>query len=232
VAVRIALEEYAKTTSPDPETGRYQPLQMTNADAVVEMAHAWMSGRERLSDRPAVIVHADAAVLSGGDGWAESPYGPLAAETIRRMACYCHLGMVIDEPAGDPLRVGRTQRRPSWQLGEMVRRRDGGCRFPGCGRTHWTQAHHVAEWDADQGPTDYENLSTLCRADHRRVHEGGWKMEGDPCGELRFISPTGVVLSSWPNETGRPRTDPPPGAAAPPGAATEATAAAEVCSLW
>jgi hypothetical protein len=82
----------------------------------------------------------------------------------------------------------------------------------GCGgrrRTRWTQAHHLREWDAHHGLTDYENLATLCRRHHRLVHEGGWKMSGDPCAELVFTSPTGSVLASWPDDNRRPPGDPP-----------------------
>jgi len=169
-----------------------------------------------------VIVHADVRVLAGEDGWAESAYGPLAAETIRRMACWCQLTMMVDDPDGDPLHLGRTRRTPTWRLAETVRRRDGGCRFPGCGRTRFVEAHHVLEWEADHGPTDYENLCDLCLAHHHAVHEGGWQMTGDACAELVFTSPDGRIrLTSWPDQRptadhgrsrpdGRPPDDDPP----------------------
>ena len=46
-----------------------------------------------------------------------------------------------------------------------------------------------------------ENLVLLCRRHHRAVHEGGWDIEGDPAGELRFLRPSGA---------GRLDTQPPP----------------------
>lgn len=213
-AVRVALDEYVRGLDPDPETGRYEPVEQSYADALAEMALAWLDGREHHSGRPALIVHADAEVLAGGDGWAETPFGALAAETVRRLSCWCHLTGCEDGPDGDPLRLGRTQRTPTWQLAEMVRRRDRGCRFPGCRRTRWSHTHHVRWWDAQKGPTDFENLCMLCRRHHRLVHEGGWRLTGDPCAELTFTSPTGLVLTSWPDQASRSATGP-PGAGSP-----------------
>jgi hypothetical protein len=137
LALRAALDEYLRDVTKDPLTGRYPPVEHSQAEALIEMALAWLSGHERDADRPAIFVHADARLLSGDDGWAESAYGALAAETIRRMACYCHLSLTGEHDGPDPLRLGRSQRLPTWQQREMVRRRDGGCRFPGCRRNRW-----------------------------------------------------------------------------------------------
>lgn len=38
------------------------------------------------------------------------------------------------------------------------------------------------------------NLVLLCRRHHRAVHEGGWHIQGDPAGTLRFIRPDGFAL--------------------------------------
>jgi len=75
-------------------------------------------------------------------------------------------------------------------LNRQIRRRDRGCRFPGCERTRWVHAHHLVHW-ASGGPTDLDNLATLCGYHHRLVHEAGWKIEGSPNGELIFIRPDG-----------------------------------------
>jgi hypothetical protein len=52
-----------------------------------------------------------------------------------------------------------------------LKRRDGGCRFPGCPDTRFVDAHHIEHW-ADGGETRLDNLvllCTLCRARHK-VH--------------------------------------------------------------
>jgi hypothetical protein len=48
------------------------------------------------------------------------------------------------------------------------------------------------------GPTDPDNLVMLCGYHHRKLHEGGWRIEGDPGDELRFVNPFGRVLSTRP----------------------------------
>ena len=68
--------------------------------------------------------------------------------------------------------------------------RDGGCRFPGCLRTRWTHGHHLIHW-ADLGPTNLDNLITLCGFHHRLVHSQGWIIAGNPNGEVTFINQWG-----------------------------------------
>ncbi|MHB8664806.1 MAG: hypothetical protein ACYDH6_20715, partial [Acidimicrobiales bacterium] len=43
------------------------------------------------------------------------------------------------------------------------------------------------------GPTDYDNLVTLCTRHHHHCHEGGWKVTGDPCAEITFTSPDATI---------------------------------------
>ena len=89
-----------------------------------------------------------------------------------------------------PIGIGRRSRIvPAW-LRRHVDHRDGGCRFPGCGHTRWTDAHHIRHWGKG-GPTDLDNLVLLCHAHHRLIHEGGWTIRGHPSGRLRFHDPGG-----------------------------------------
>ena len=66
-----------------------------------------------------------------------------------------------------------------------------------------TDVHHIV-WASKQGPTVMSNLLTLCVAHHSRVHELGWKMDGDAQAEVRFVSPHGRVFVSSPSPTWRP----------------------------
>jgi hypothetical protein len=62
--------------------------------------------------------------------------------------------------------------------------RDGGCVFPGCRRPQgWCETHHVRH-RLDGGPTDLNNLALLCRAHHRAIHEGGWRLIRGPDGRF------------------------------------------------
>jgi hypothetical protein len=88
-----------------------------------------------------------------------------------------------------PLDVGRTTRvvQPAQRTALAVR--DGGCVFPGCDRPlSWCEAHHLVHW-LDGGPTDLDNLALLCRAHHRAVHEGGWRLVRGPDGRLTATPP-------------------------------------------
>ncbi len=69
--------------------------------------------------------------------------------------------------------------------------------LPGCGRTRWVHVHHVVHW-ADGGPTDLDNLVTLCPAHHKLVHEQGWRIRGSPGERLVFVSPYGPTLGTGP----------------------------------
>src|SRR5918993_1055753 len=88
-----------------------------------------------------------------------------------------------------PLEVGRATRviQPAQRAALAVR--DGGCVFPDCTRPlAWCDAHHLRHW-LHGGPTDLANLALLCRAHHRAVHEGGWRLQRDPNGRLTATPP-------------------------------------------
>jgi Domain of unknown function (DUF222)/HNH endonuclease len=88
-----------------------------------------------------------------------------------------------------PLEVGRTRRvvTPAQRNALVVR--DRGCVFPGCGRPPgWCEGHHLISW-LDGGPTDLPNLALVCRAHHRAVHEGGWRLGRDPDGRWTATPP-------------------------------------------
>ena len=162
------------------------------------MARSYLSATGGRDPRPTVVVHADARVLSGEEGWAETTgWTALAAESVRRLACFCKLNVVAEGPDAVPVGVGREQRlAPDW-LADLVRHRDGGCRF--CGSRLFTEIHHIVPWEWPYlGRTDLDTMCELCSRDHHLTHEGGWRIEGDVNGELRFISPTGLVLRSYP----------------------------------
>ena len=85
---------------------------------------------------------------------------------------------------------GRVSRQiPGW-LRRLVFARDGGCRFPGCGRTRWTHGHHIIHW-AEDGPTNLDNLLTLCGFHHRLIHSQGWTIIGNPNGPVEFLDQWG-----------------------------------------
>jgi hypothetical protein len=82
-----------------------------------------------------------------------------------------------------------------------IRRRDGGCRFPGCGTTAFTHPHHVRWWSA-KGQTDVDNLVLLCTFHHVLVHEGGWSLTYRRDNAVRFYRPDGHRYRAGPGPPG------------------------------
>ncbi|MDQ3979406.1 MAG: HNH endonuclease, partial [Actinomycetota bacterium] len=118
-------------------------------------------------------------------------------ETARRLSCDARVAVAASNADGRPLGVGRTRRTvPPWLL-RILRKRDGGCRFPTCTYTRWAHAHHLVHW-ARGGPTDAENLILLCGRHHRLVHEEGWRIRGHPDEEVTFVRPDGRPLPTGP----------------------------------
>jgi hypothetical protein len=88
-----------------------------------------------------------------------------------------------------PLEVGRTSRVVSAAQRAALVVRDGGCAVVGCDRPPaWCEAHHLVHW-LHGGATDLDNLALVCRAHHRAVHEGGWRLDRDPDGRLVATPP-------------------------------------------
>lgn len=198
-AVEAALHRVAGDDGREPETGIFVPFQARASDALVEICSAELGERQRNeADVATVVCHVDAATLAGLDGDAEiEPGRKIAGETARRLACDSRFQIVTENENGEPLGLGRMTRVvPPW-MRRQLRRRDRGCRFPGCSRVHRMHRHHIVFW-ADGGRTDMSNLIQLCRIHHRFLHELGWRIEGDPSGELRFVSPDGRAATSRP----------------------------------
>lgn len=195
--VRQALERIAGTLGADPESGRFPAHDARLADALVALAGGRLA-EDADPERATVVIHLDPEVLAGGEGGAETGSGaPLAAETARRAACDSRYQVLLRDLVTGRLDAGRTTRTIGASLARWLRRRDGGCRFPGCGRRLGVQGHHIHYWSRG-GRTDRGNLVSLCRHCHRLCHEGGWRIEGDAEGELAFVSPTGRRLASRP----------------------------------
>lgn len=200
--LRVAAEERC-----DAQGVPFRPMPERAADALAVMAGEVL---ERRGDahKPTMVVHVAAEHLATGAGSAVIEGGPiLAIESARRLACDANWLVVVDGADGAPIGVGRRSRRiPSW-LSRLVNRRDEGCRFPGCGRTRWTHAHHIRHW-ANGGPTDLDNLITLCGFHHRMVHNEGWTIGGNPNGHVEWIHPRGWRYEPARRLPHRPAPDP------------------------
>jgi len=191
-ALRAKVDAWARERTDD---GRL-PAQR-RADALGEICREWLDVAERPAiggERPHVVVTMDLAALESRAGGRASleDAGTITPESARRLACDAAVTRVITDARSEPLEVGRKTKVVPPALRRAVAVRDGGCRFPGCGRPHtWCDAHHVRHW-ADGGETGLSNLVLLCRPHHRLIHRGfGVAMvEGRP----EFRRPDGIPL--------------------------------------
>jgi hypothetical protein len=176
--VESAVRKRAERMPVNPDTGVFDPWPQRMADGLVEVC---ATTGDETGAKAQVTIHADLSYLveggseTSGSGFAESELGSLLAnETARRLACDSIVECVVYHK-NNPLGVGRRTRTvPRW-LRRLLQHRDGGCRFPGCGRSIFVHAHHIIHW-VDEGPTDLDNLILLCGFHHRFLHEYGWSV--------------------------------------------------------
>lgn len=171
VALRAVQDAWARDGVED----RRSALQR-RADALTELCRSWLDHSDRpqvAGERPHVVVTVDLESLERrlGRRCELEDTGPITPETARRLACDAGVSRVLMSRSSEPLDVGRKTPVVPTGMRRALVIRDGGCRFPGCGRPHaWCDAHHVEHW-ADGGETALENLVLLCRPHHRAVHE-------------------------------------------------------------
>ncbi|HEU4617654.1 MAG TPA: DUF222 domain-containing protein [Gammaproteobacteria bacterium] len=163
------------------------------ADALVALAKAYLGGggQEGGSGTPPhyqVTVHVEEAALRGSAGRSGVPI-----ETVRRLACDGDLVVLVEDRHGEPLSVGRKTRVVPAAIHRALWARDGGCRFPGCGRKRFVEAHHIEHW-ATGGETSFANLILLCSAHHTLLHEGGFRIEKDYRDRWYFRRPDGRAV--------------------------------------
>jgi Domain of unknown function (DUF222) len=187
----------------DPRTPAQQ-----RADALVEIARTYLAARPARGNLPHLLVLTDPPTLRGdhvgecrlADGTRISP------ATARRIACDAVIQELVIDETGVPLALGRSTRNFTPDQFRAMVARDGGCRCCRASPEH-CDAHHVNEWN-NQGPTDIDNGMLLCRYGcHRGMHEGHWRVVGNPNARLDFSDRDGNhIATSEP----RPRVEPIP----------------------
>ena len=167
-------------------------LDATRFDALAQIAERMLAQRPAAAERGdigrlALVIDTDgvaemAASLDDEIDGDEVAAGELtlggrriSPEVARRWSCDIRASVML-EHEGHACDEGRDTRIVNRKLRRALHRRDGGlCRFPGCGATAWLHAHHIVHW-SNEGPTDLDNLLSLCGFHHSLVHEGGWSV--------------------------------------------------------
>src|SRR5439155_11550272 len=150
-------------------------------------------------ERYQVVVHVDAPVLADPEQPGQSVLEDgvrVSAEMSQRLACDAGRVVMRHDADGRIVEIGARTRTIPPALRRALHHRDRGCRFPGCGRPV-AVGHHIRHW-AQGGPTTLSNLALLCRWHHGAVHEGGYQVELEPDGTLRFRRPDGRLLPDVP----------------------------------
>jgi len=200
-AIKHRLDSLAGTTATaagdDPRTQAQRVLDAA-AELLLSGARTDHDGRRVTGDDaivPRVLVTVPVLTLLGHtDEPAElDGYGPIDADTARRLAAHApSFQRILTHPeTGASLSYGRTRYRVPADLAGYLRVRDGGCRFPGCGRrATGCDLDHSLDWGRD-GQTRHDNLAHLCRKHHRLKHTTRWQMTQEPDGTIRWTSPAG-----------------------------------------
>ncbi|MFF1253570.1 DUF222 domain-containing protein [Pseudarthrobacter sp. NPDC058329] len=100
--------------------------------------------------------------------------GPVAAATLRKIACDADIIPALLGTHGELLDLGRKTRlfTPTQRL--ALTARDQGCTFPNCTiPAPWCEAHHITYW-SHGGPTTINNGTLLCSAHHHLIHKEQW----------------------------------------------------------
>lgn len=181
------------------------------ADALVAICEAHQAAGPRrgfaAGPKASVVVHVDRQVLedTGAEGCAHvEGVGVVSAHTVQRLVCDASVSTLAFLPDGTAVPEGKSRQIPD-SLRRAVRTRDGGCRWPGCERRRYVDVHHVV-FVSHGGRTKLTNLTTLCRAHHRMVHEGGYRLAMDRHAAVKVTTPAGSEL---------PRRTPLPGHSSP-----------------
>ena len=110
-----------------------------------------------------------------GVGWIDGVAEPVSTATIERMVCAAGYAPILLGDNGEALMLGRTRRLFSPAQLKALAVRDGGC--VNCGAPPGgCDGHHVAGWQAHDGPTDIDNGVLLCPECHTMIHKNDFTL--------------------------------------------------------
>ena len=142
-----------------------------------------------------LVVVADIGVIDGTDPQGRCEVlgsGPVPPSVLGKLSPDTSLSGIIFGGKGRVLWLGRNQRLANAAQRMAAAVRDGGC--VRCDiSTHQNQLHHIWDW-YDGGPTDIDNLASLCGSHHRQLQDdnlelfqqnGRWKTRPRPAPPAR-----------------------------------------------
>ena len=155
--------------------------------------------------RPGIEVVVSADTLLGLDDQpAElAGYGPITAETARRLAADAGgtwRRLLTDPDTGALLDISPRRYRPGRRLRDFITARDGVCCFPTCHQPGYRcEFEHVRPYLAG-GPTCRCNGALACRRHNLCKIGTGWNYQLNPDASFTWTSDTGHRYRSYPPE--------------------------------
>lgn len=164
--------------------------------------------------RPRISVHIDAEDFVTGETTSPQPSAPgmgllhrfgvpaavITATQAALLTCDATLAPLVIDRAGQIVAVLPGTRTIAPALRTAILARDEHCRFPDC-TARIDEVHHIIFF-SQGGPTTRGNLVGLCYLHHQAIHKDGWRITGDPDGDLHFTQHG----HHTPNPTAPPKT--------------------------
>lgn len=175
---RNQVESRAGTMPRNPHTQRWDPWEARCADALLGLLHP--DPESTTAPACLVVAHIDTQDLTrtraSDTGTSIEAAPAISAETARRLSCDGYIQLVSHHPDGTTAAVSHTHKSIPDRLRRIVRYRDGGCSFPGCGRSTFSEIHmspppHApprTRLDHHRQPQRRAHLDTTRRQDHPR----------------------------------------------------------------
>ncbi|MBT2566136.1 DUF222 domain-containing protein [Arthrobacter sp. ISL-85] len=135
--------------------------------------------------------------------------GPVAAVTLRKIACDADIIPALLGTHGEILDLGRKTRLFTPAQRTALTARDQGCAFPNCTiPAPWCEAHHITYW-SHGGPATTNNGVLLCSHHHHLIHKEQWKINTTH-ETPTFIPPPHVDPTQTPQQNHYFKPPPPP----------------------
>lgn len=187
--VEQALTRRADAFPPLPD-GTRPTVGQRAADALTSIAQDSLAGTTRAdTGTPIISVFVDTsnASITGITLDSGNRIGPGGLEEL---LCNTWIEPILTH-GSTPISVGKRSRTITPALRRAILHRDGGrCAIDGCNSRHRLQPHHIIPF-SEGGPTDSENLTTLCWFHHHVVIHGlGYQLDPrTPPQRRRFLTP-------------------------------------------
>ncbi|MDQ0677138.1 hypothetical protein QFZ30_000520 [Arthrobacter pascens] len=135
--------------------------------------------------------------------------GPVAATTLRKIACDADIIPALLGTDGEILDLGRKTRLFTAAQRLALTARDQGCTFPNCTiPAPWCEAHHITYW-SHGGPTTPDNGTLLCSHHHHLIHKDQWTIQTTH-GTPWYIPPPHIDPQQKPQQNHYFKPPPPP----------------------